>query len=352
MTTPSLLTFTISNPNPAINQSFVFGGALTDNEGNPEWGSRVITVYKIVTGSNDVIGTVSTDSNSSTYQFLWSESSYGNFTYYAYFAGDDVYSAVTSETILVSIPEPVVVQTTPLISDYTFELHSWNWTNKSTDNPFGTAEYLGTLDKRTVPYLSRELGLADSLTFNLPLDDPKYLWFLDNPPGNTIGLEVWYYGRDKNLKQVFVPVSDEPYRDYGATSTGSGSGSLGSGSGDWALITCDGPESYLTRYITQNYKVSQRLVSDILMDITAEIRADGLIYYCNVDPSLNMLLDIDLSWENLQTAVGNIITQVGGYMQVQMEYGNPLHRDINLMPIPGQLPQPTDTGTTSAVLPQ
>jgi hypothetical protein len=91
---------------------------------------------------------------------------------------------------------------------------------------------------------------------------------------------------------------------------------------------------------------------DILNDITAEIRADGIIYYCNVDPSLNLLLDIDLSWENLQTAVQNILNQTGGYMKVQMEYGDPLHRDLNLLPIPGQLPQPTDTGTTSAVLPQ
>jgi len=230
--------------------------------------------------------------------------------------------------------------------DYVFELRKRDTATQSYD-------FVDKIDQRATPYLSRELGLADTLTFNIPLDDPKYLNFLDNPPGNTIGLEVWYYGRDGNLKQVFVPVSDEPYRDYGATSTGSGSGSLGSGSGDWALITCDGPEGYLQRYITTNYKVNQRLVSDILGDIMGGPIADGIIPSgCVVDPLLNLPLDIDLSWENLQTAVTNIINQVGGYMRVVVDPDDPWWRALYLNPIPGQLPNPMDTGATPAVLPQ
>jgi hypothetical protein len=119
------------------------------------------------------------------------------------------------------------------------------------------------------------------------------------------------------------------------------------------LITCDGPETYLSRYYTENYKISQRAPSDILNDITLEARKDGILHSCIVDASLNAkLLDVDLSWENLQTAVNNIIAQTGGYMQVKVEAANPARRDLYLLSIPGQLPQPVDTGASSPVLPQ
>ena len=229
-----------------------------------------------------------------------------------------------------------------MIPDYTFEVRR--------RNSSGGYDYLGMLDKRMAPSISRELGLADTLTFNLQLSDPKLQLF---PPfGSLIGLEVWMYGTDKQLKQVFVPQIIEPYRDYGATSSGSGSGSLGGGSGDNALITCDGPESYLTRYYIQNYKVSQRLASDILNDVCVEAISDKIISTISVDPSLDALIDIDLSWENIQTAVGNIITQIGGYLRIQVDPTNPLFRVLGILPIPGQLPQPSSTGATSAVLPQ
>lgn len=226
-------------------------------------------------------------------------------------------------------------------SDYTFEVRRRNGSR---------FDYLGSLDKRVQPSISREMGLADTLSFNLPLSDPNAQLF---PPwGSLKGLEVWWYGRDRNLKQVFVPQVVEPYRDYGGTSSGSGSGALGSGSGDFVLISCDGPESYLTRYYTSNYKVSQRLPVDILNDITIEARADGIFGACSVDPSLNIPIDIDLSWENVQTAVGNIIAQTGGYIQIQCDPKAPSWRVLYIFPIPGQLPQPKDAGATSAVLPQ
>jgi len=71
-----------------------------------------------------------------------------------------------------------------------------------------------------------------------------------------------------------------------------------------------------------------------------------------VDPSLDMLIDIDISWENIQTAINNIISQVGGYMQVQFNPNNPAQRVLNLLPLPSGVAQPTDIGTTSPVLPQ
>ena len=165
---------------------------------------------------------------------------------------------------------------------------------------------------------------------------------------------MWLYGPDNALKNVFVPVTVEMSRDYGATSMGSGSGGLGSGSGDTMLVTCEGPESYLNRYYVQNYKVSQRLPYDIINDITAEAQADRVITGISIDPSLNaMPLDIDLSWENLQTAMGNIVAQTGGFMRIEMSpTQNIAWRILCLHPIPGQVAQPTDVGITSAVLPQ
>ena len=230
-------------------------------------------------------------------------------------------------------------RTMAIIPEYIFEVRR--------RNASGGFDFLTRLDKRIQPSISQEMGLADVLTFNMPLSDPKFALFT----GNQVGLEVWWYGTDRNLKQVFVPQAVEPYRDYGGTSTGSGSGALGSGSGDNALITCDGPETYLTRYYAQNYKVSQRLPLDILNDITTEIIADGILQACYVDPALNTTpLDVDLSWENLKTACDNIIAQIGGFMRV--EFTAPWWRRICIRSIPGQLPQPQDVGAESPVLPQ
>jgi len=234
-----------------------------------------------------------------------------------------------------------------IIPEYVFEVRRRN--PKPKKDMSDAFWLLGVLRDRIQPSISQELGLANVLTFNLQLSDPKFLLFT----GNQIGLEVWCYGTDRQLKHIFVPQIVEPYRDYGGTSSGSGSGALGSGSGDNALITCDGPETYLTRYYTQNYKVSQRLPLDILNDITTEIIADGIIYNNYVDPGLNTTpLDIDLSWENIKTACDNIIAQIGGFMRVITTTEAPWQRTITIRPIPGQLPQPQDVGTTSAVLPQ
>ena len=225
-----------------------------------------------------------------------------------------------------------------MITDYTFEVRRRDPKSTYTDPKF---LFLGKLTQRMQPSISREIGLADTLTFNLPLTDPLFQQF--PPNGSLVGLEVWFYGTDGKFKQCFVPQIIEPYRDYGASATGSGSGSLGSGSGDNVLITCDGPECYLNRYYTQNYKVSQRLTYDIINDIIYEPWKDSVVNLLKVDPSLNMLLDIDLSWENVQTAIGNIIAQTGGYMQLQADPDNPAWRTLYLLPILGDLPQPVNT---------
>ena len=234
-----------------------------------------------------------------------------------------------------------------LIQDYTIEVRKLVYNPKSRFYP--NLEYMGTIDKHIQPSLSQELGTADQLTFNIQMSDPKVALFADD---NQANLEVWLYGRDMILKQMFVVSAIELTRDYGASSMGSGSGGLGSGSGDTVLITCTGIESYLSRYIVQNYKIQQRMTHDIMMDICAEPIADQVISSVYVDPSLNMPLDIDLSWENVQTAIGNIIAQVGGYMRIGFDPRLLGSRQPTLIPLPGSVVQPTDTGMTSPVLPQ
>ena len=237
-----------------------------------------------------------------------------------------------------------------MLRDYSFLLRRWDIANTSYDHPNGTFSSLGVLDQRIQPALTREMNMADQLTFNLQLSDPKCLLF-----DGSWGLEVWYYGTDKKLKQVFVPVTEEFIRDYGATSTGSGSGALGSGSGDTMLVTCEGPETYLTRYITQNYKVYQRSTTDVLTDVLQTMlnASDvNMLFEVIVDPSLDIPLDIDLSWENCWTAVQNVIAQTGGYAYVGVGKDDPALRTLYLMPIPGQDIVPKGTGMASAVLPQ
>ena len=234
--------------------------------------------------------------------------------------------------------------------DYILELKWWNMKATSYDHPNGVFESRGVLDQRIQPSLTRELNMADQLTFNLLLSDPKCLLF-----DGSWGLEVWYYGTDGQLKQVFVPVCEEFIRDYGATSMGSGSGSLGSGSGDTMLVTCEGPETYLTRYITENYKVYQRKTSDVLLDVLKTMLNEwdvNMLFEVIVDPSLEIPLDIDLSWENCWTAVQNVIAQTGGYAYVGISKIDPALRTLYLMPVPGQDIVPKGTGMASAVLPQ
>jgi len=231
--------------------------------------------------------------------------------------------------------------------DYLLELRKWNITNTSTTHPSGTFDLLAVLDKRIQPSYTREMNMADQLTFNLQLSDPKCLLF-----DGSWGVEVWYYGTDGKLKQCFVAVTEEFSRDYGATSMGSGSGSLGTGSGDTMLVTCEGPETYLTRYITQNYKVYQRNASDVLNDVCAEMLYGHKLSQVVVDPSIDIPIDIDLSWENCWTAVGNVIAQTGGYAWVGFDQKDPALRTLYLMPVPGQDIVPKGTGMMSAVLPQ
>ena len=231
--------------------------------------------------------------------------------------------------------------------DYLLELRKWNITNTSTTHPSGTFDLLAVLDKRIQPSYTREMNMADQLTFNLQLSDPKCLLF-----DGSWGVEVWYYGTDGKLKQCFVAVTEEFSRDYGATSMGSGSGSLGSGSGDTMLVTCEGPETYLTRYITQNYKVYQRNASDVLNDVCAEMLYGNELSQVVVDPTIDIPIDIDLSWENCWTAVGNVIAQTGGYAWVGFDQKDPALRTLYLMPVPGQDIVPKGTGMMSAVLPQ
>ena len=233
-----------------------------------------------------------------------------------------------------------------LIQPYTFELR------KKVPYPNGGAYYpfITTFDKAVKPSLTQSIGSADELTFNLMMSDPHIEFLADNQQS---GLEVWFYGRDSKLKQIFVVSLIELIRDYGASSMSSGSGALGTGSGDTVLITCTGIENYLTRYVISNYKVTQRSPYDILYDITAEARHDAVLTGCHVESPLNNNpIDIDLSWENIQTAVGNIIAQIGGYMNVTFIPGNEAYRTLNILNLPGDISQPQNVGMSSAIMPQ
>jgi hypothetical protein len=240
---------------------------------------------------------------------------------------------VTERTDAYRIPTPVV-RGPPV--DYTLEVRQKH----------GTAyDFLGVIENRIAPSIQRELGMADVLSFNMQLKDPKHAMLL-NP---VVGKEIWYYGRDAQLKQIFTIQNVEPYRDYGGSGGGSGGASLGGGSGDNILIVADGPESYLTMYqIKKDYKVYQRHVSDIINDLFGEIKADGYVTSVYVEPSMNILLDIDLSWENLKTAVDNIINQVGGIMRLRVDSTDHTKRILELLPIAGGLPQPRGAGNSGS----
>jgi hypothetical protein len=227
------------------------------------------------------------------------------------------------------------------VPDYTFELRQRNTS--------GGYDLVQQLPDRMQPYLTRQLGTADNIAFNLPLESQAAQYIINTPSD----LEIWWYGRDMKLKQVFVIVQKERYKDYGATSMTGGSARLGSGSGANLLISSDGPEHYLTRYYTQDYSVTQRLVSDIVDDLCVELWHDGLISAAYVDPSLDQFIDIDVSNENIFAAVGNIINQLPpSYMQVLFNPSNPTERTLYLLPMPDSIPTPKGIGTTSAVIPQ
>lgn len=185
--------------------------------------------------------------------------------------------------------------------DYTLEVRKRN-INHDWD-------LLGIIDQKIEPSIERETNMADMLTFSMLQSDPKIKWFTAG--GSVHDIEIWYYGRDGKLKQVFVVQDITPSR------------TLDSGELDKLTITADGPEYYLTTYqIGKTYKVMQKPVFDILAEICGNIIVDGYLTDIFVDPALNKSIDIDLSWENLKTACDKIIDQIGGRVQV---YINPLN---------------------------
>jgi len=186
--------------------------------------------------------------------------------------------------------------------------------------------YIGVLDGRIAPQIQQELGNADLLTFNLNIDSP----LVPALSGNPKGYEIWWYGRDNQFKQAFVLQKVEAYGDFGGVQ-GSGGSTLGAGSGYNLLVTADGPEEYLNRYnIAFEYKSSQRMTLQVLQDISTEILNDGFITGIYVDPTLNMPLDVDLSWETIKTGIDKIIQQTGGYCRVYIPPSDPSKRILTL----------------------
>lgn len=206
--------------------------------------------------------------------------------------------------------------------DYTFEVRKLNGATRQYD-------LLGVIDGKITPSLTQELGLADVLSFNMQLSDQKTLIATDFKRGN----EIWYYGRDAQLKQVFVIQRVEFYRDYGASGLSSGGSTLGSGSGDNVFISAGGPEVYLTWYYFENdYTAIQKKPIDILNDLCGDAMMDGVISTWWVDPSLNTPIDISFSWENLKTACDSITKQTGGVAKVVVDPIDPTFRTLELLP--------------------
>jgi hypothetical protein len=223
--------------------------------------------------------------------------------------------------------------------DYTLEVRMLN-----TDT--GGWDFLGVLDQRIAPSIQREVGLADVLSFNLLLSDPKTSLFM----GSLKGLEIWYYGRDALLKQVFKVQKVEIYRDYGGSGGGSGGSTLGSGSGDGMLIVADGPESYLSeKYILYDYRAVQKRPYEILKNILDGIWGAGIGIaentFADVDSSLNgKLIDMTLSWESCKAAIDSLIQQIGGVLEITIAPDG-IRRCIQIVPLPGEvIPTATEGG--------
>jgi hypothetical protein len=195
----------------------------------------------------------------------------------------------------------------------------------------GTAvkyDLLGVIDSHIAPQIQQEIGVADNLTFNMMLDDPK----ADLVTGNTNDVEIWYYGRDAEFKQAYVLQKVEAYGDLGGVQ-GTGGSTLGSGSGYNLLVTADGPEEYLNRYeVSYTYKSNQRMTSQVVADISANAIADGVITSIYVDPALDMPLDLDLSWETIKTGCDKIIQQTGGFLRVYIPPFDPTKRILAMAP--------------------
>jgi hypothetical protein len=226
------------------------------------------------------------------------------------------------------------------VVDYTLEVRK---RNAST----GMYDLQGVIDGRIQPSLTQELGLADVLSFNMQLSDQKTLMAADFKVGN----EIWYYGRDARLKGVFVIQKVEQYRDYGAThSLGSGGNTLGAGSGENLLVVAGGPETYLGWVIIEkDYHAVNKRASGILGDLLYRVMANGWITGYSVDASLNIPLDITISWENVKTAIDSVVKLTGGFARIYVDSTNPLNRTLQILPS-GSTPG-TYFETTYPVLP-
>jgi hypothetical protein len=88
--TPTTLTLTTSNTNPAVNQSFTLSGTLTAN-GAPLAGRQIILLSDDPSGTWANLGTTTTLANGS-YSFTISEASPGHYGYQTDFPGDTAYA--------------------------------------------------------------------------------------------------------------------------------------------------------------------------------------------------------------------------------------------------------------------
>jgi 5-hydroxyisourate hydrolase-like protein (transthyretin family) len=88
--TPTQLSLTASNSNPAVNQTFTLSGTLKSN-GTPLSGSHITLMSQWPPGTWNNLGTATTGTNGS-YSFTVSEASPGHYGYQTDFPGDNTYA--------------------------------------------------------------------------------------------------------------------------------------------------------------------------------------------------------------------------------------------------------------------
>jgi hypothetical protein len=96
---PTALSLTITNSNPAVNQSFTMSGYLTDTNGTPVSGRQVSVTIRLPTGSWIFGPTATTDSNGH-YSMTTSEQAAGEYRFELFFLGDGIYAGTGNWALL------------------------------------------------------------------------------------------------------------------------------------------------------------------------------------------------------------------------------------------------------------
>jgi hypothetical protein len=96
---PTALSLTVTNSNPAVNQSFTMSGYLTDTNGTPLSGRQITVDVRLPTGDWTPGPGATTDSNGH-YSITTSEQAAGEYRFEVYFLGDGIYAGAGNWALL------------------------------------------------------------------------------------------------------------------------------------------------------------------------------------------------------------------------------------------------------------